>query len=437
MKIGRNDPCHCGSGKKYKKCCLNNGIASQEFSWSKMHKSRNELVDIMMKFAMTKYGKESIFEAWDEFSCWDDDAPEFDPEAHQNQIFMPWFFYDWTPDPENTTVMDDKYHDIQIGRALLDCKMNQLSSLQIDYIEKCLESPFSFFEIIKCIKGEGYQLKDLFTFEEYNVVEKMGSKSTQEGDILFGKLVTIEAVTTLEACSPFAIPPSMKRLIQELRNHINIAYPTISNDILKKYHFDFLDLYHDFHDSILNPKPPRICNTDGDDIIPQKLFYEVDSFDEVFEKLHCLDIISTREELLEEAIFDSNGELKELEFTWYKKGNKKHKSWDNTILGHIELKDKKIIVSVNSNERAQKIKKIISKSLGKKAVYKNSVIEDLTQMFDRKVNSFKQSLNNQDDLIDNQEVQEKIKEMMRDHWSNWVNEQIPALGGKTPQQAAK
>ncbi|HEY2810077.1 MAG TPA: SEC-C metal-binding domain-containing protein [Rhabdochlamydiaceae bacterium] len=20
-KIGRNDPCHCGSGKKYKKCC--------------------------------------------------------------------------------------------------------------------------------------------------------------------------------------------------------------------------------------------------------------------------------------------------------------------------------------------------------------------------------------------------------------------------------
>ncbi|MEX1346379.1 MAG: SEC-C metal-binding domain-containing protein, partial [Desulfobacterales bacterium] len=24
MKIGRNAPCSCGSGKKYKKCCLNN-----------------------------------------------------------------------------------------------------------------------------------------------------------------------------------------------------------------------------------------------------------------------------------------------------------------------------------------------------------------------------------------------------------------------------
>jgi preprotein translocase subunit SecA len=25
QKVGRNDPCHCGSGKKYKKCCLLKG----------------------------------------------------------------------------------------------------------------------------------------------------------------------------------------------------------------------------------------------------------------------------------------------------------------------------------------------------------------------------------------------------------------------------
>ena len=26
MKIGRNDPCPCGSGKKYKKCCIDREI---------------------------------------------------------------------------------------------------------------------------------------------------------------------------------------------------------------------------------------------------------------------------------------------------------------------------------------------------------------------------------------------------------------------------
>lgn len=28
MKIGRNDPCHCGSGQKYKKCCLSKDDAA-------------------------------------------------------------------------------------------------------------------------------------------------------------------------------------------------------------------------------------------------------------------------------------------------------------------------------------------------------------------------------------------------------------------------
>jgi hypothetical protein len=27
MKLGRNDPCHCGSGLKYKKCCLTKDAA--------------------------------------------------------------------------------------------------------------------------------------------------------------------------------------------------------------------------------------------------------------------------------------------------------------------------------------------------------------------------------------------------------------------------
>src|ERR1043165_9566761 len=27
MSIARNDPCPCGSGKKYKKCCLGKGVA--------------------------------------------------------------------------------------------------------------------------------------------------------------------------------------------------------------------------------------------------------------------------------------------------------------------------------------------------------------------------------------------------------------------------
>ena len=29
-KLGRNEPCHCGSGKKYKKCCLDKDYLNKE-----------------------------------------------------------------------------------------------------------------------------------------------------------------------------------------------------------------------------------------------------------------------------------------------------------------------------------------------------------------------------------------------------------------------
>lgn len=40
MKLGRNDPCHCGSGKKYKRCCMDNA--------SKQHAQVLDDVDAML-----------------------------------------------------------------------------------------------------------------------------------------------------------------------------------------------------------------------------------------------------------------------------------------------------------------------------------------------------------------------------------------------------
>ena len=40
MKLGRNDPCHCGSGKKYKRCCMG--------SVSKQHAQVSDEVEAML-----------------------------------------------------------------------------------------------------------------------------------------------------------------------------------------------------------------------------------------------------------------------------------------------------------------------------------------------------------------------------------------------------
>lgn len=56
MKIGRNEPCPCGSGKKYKKCCMQtqegrdkveHGLRDNIFSFSVEPRFKDELKEAM------------------------------------------------------------------------------------------------------------------------------------------------------------------------------------------------------------------------------------------------------------------------------------------------------------------------------------------------------------------------------------------------------
>ncbi len=55
MEVGRNDLCPCGSGKKYKKCCLkkDNVIEIQELKEEKFYKQKNMLVEKIRDFLMS------------------------------------------------------------------------------------------------------------------------------------------------------------------------------------------------------------------------------------------------------------------------------------------------------------------------------------------------------------------------------------------------
>ncbi|MEJ2040503.1 MAG: SEC-C metal-binding domain-containing protein [Desulfosarcinaceae bacterium] len=55
MKIGRNDPCPCGSGKKYKKCCMGKSQApSQSLYYRRLSEAHDRLVDPKPKKRSTR-----------------------------------------------------------------------------------------------------------------------------------------------------------------------------------------------------------------------------------------------------------------------------------------------------------------------------------------------------------------------------------------------
>src|SRR5215216_4536557 len=86
-RVGRNEPCPCGSGRKYKKCCQAN-IGEADFKYRRWRQVEAELIPQLLSFALETLGPEAITDAWSEFH---DDAPDgdYDPESPMNMVFMP------------------------------------------------------------------------------------------------------------------------------------------------------------------------------------------------------------------------------------------------------------------------------------------------------------------------------------------------------------
>ena len=445
MNPGRNAPCPCGSGKKYKQCCLKTAQAQpeDEFLWRRIRRVIEGSPMQILEFTTAHFGKTALAEAWDDFMPhWDDEHDEpFAIDTPHMPVFMPWFFYEWTPDPRTTSTKPEAQDGRTPGRAYLDKKSRHLDPLLVRYIEQCCATPFSYYDVIEVRPGEGFTLLNIFTGEEINVTEQAGSRQSQAGDILFGKVVTIDGVSLLEACAPFMFPPMDKSAILKLRKKMERSKSPLTPERLREYRYDMLSLYHDITDRLLNPPMPQLQNTDGDPLLPHRLVYEIDSPRAAFDALSPLCLTDTAEKLLAEAGFDSHGDLRNAEFSWQKRSNEKHKSWDNTTLGHIKIDGRNMNIEVNSENRAQKIRSLVEAMLPD-ARYKTTVIESLQAMLaqakrEGETPASRQRQKEQDELNNLPEVQAKIAEYMRQHYRNWPEDKLPALNGKTPLQAIK
>jgi hypothetical protein len=93
MQVGRNDPCPCGSGKKYKRCCL---LAEPAvYPASNLRAFQDNVESRLIRFVGERFGEKAVQRAWDEFG---DGTGAFDPYSPEVRLFFPWFFYAWRAD---------------------------------------------------------------------------------------------------------------------------------------------------------------------------------------------------------------------------------------------------------------------------------------------------------------------------------------------------
>lgn len=442
MKTGRNDPCPCGSGKKYKHCCLAASVdaagAPAELAWRRIRRANEGLVGKMLHFVEDTYGEFAFDDAWDEFTL---GIVEEDPATSQHRsVFLPWMLHQWAPDPLETSVPDESLHGVQPTRAYLEKKGKSLDPVTRRYLEACLVAPFSFHEIVDCDAGVGFRTRDLITGDVHDVLERSGSQTLQKGDVLFASLVQCDGIVMMEGVAPAIISPIHKLPILELRKQITANRDLLSAELLLEWDIELRALYLDIMDLVLNPPMPQLRNTDGDEIVPQRLIFDIDSPQEVFDALKHLSLEADEGDLLAGAEHDAEGRLLRMSFQWLKPGNRVHKDWNNTSLGTIEINRGRLTVDVNSQKRATKFKRIVKKALQERARYRVTEIESLEPALADAAAPGRTSgahAADDDDLAANPEIRAQLTEMMSMHYDRWLKEKIPALRGKTPLQAVK
>src|SRR5260370_37437755 len=136
--------------------------------------------------------------------------------------------------------------------------------------------------------------------------------------------------------------------------------------------------YLDIRDRLF--APPVLCNTDGDPLLFHTLTFRIESAEAAFDALAPLAVGHSREDLLDDAELMDDWRLRKVDIDWIKEGNRKFKTWDNTILVHIKISEGRVIVEVNSENRAKRMRKEIEKRLGTLATHESTLAQTLEQM---------------------------------------------------------
>jgi hypothetical protein len=443
-KIGRNDPCPCGSGKKYKKCCLISMSCTAEvsdFEWYKLRQLEGRIFDRhLIPYAIQELPDDVI-----EFAihdCIPDNLPNaLNKELLFNNFFLPWFLFNWIP-YENFGLNHNQFNpELTLAQNYIKAHGYKLNKEEKRFIEVMNQSYYSFYSVLQVELNRSLLIKDILLGLTHTIKERQGTHQLKRGDIIFSRILTIGDQSIFIGMAPFIVPTDYHNVLLDFKEWL--IEENDKHDLTPEaLHYDFditlLDYFFEIMGSAYNRPSPTLVNTDGDLLQFSRTYFKLAMTpEEALNRLLPMTLSDDSKQFLRDAKYTKTGEIKHIEFSWLKKGNKRHKSWDNTILGHISIEQGRLILETNSERRTQNGKKLLTKYLGKAISFQQTLIESPEKKLQSIPRSKLDNKSKSDHLMALPEVKEQIKAMAKQHWQNWFNDPIPALDNQTPRQAAK
>lgn len=412
---GRNEPCPCGSGKKFKRCC---GSPGAEVSvgeepapgWAHVHALWPTAVQVLADHFDEWLGPDAADSALEAFPTHDDEVDE-----SSRMIFDSWRFYDWIGEDEDSTVAS---HYLAVAALT-----GSVDPAVIELIRAANAEPISAFQVKSLRPGRGLFIHDLLSGRERFVADRTLSQGVPPHAVVVGRLLSLGSITIFDAVAPHPLPPDYADVLigwfeEDAERRIPVAAAQLrllASTVLEAYADALHELFEARHER------PILHNTSGDLVVLCKETWAIQGASRaaVVEQLRSLGLTS-----------NGGAGVAPLVLSWF--AGREHQD-PEMVLGHVTVTDEEVVLETNSHERRDRLKTELERALAGLVNHTDSLENSPEELVD----SEKPAPSLPEDVVPPEVARELMASFLSNYYGQWPDEPLPALRGRTPRQAVK
>ncbi len=414
--VGRNDPCPCGSGKKYKRCCLGKD-APAPGAWTAGE--RDSALASLMRFS--RRAELDADRAAAETTFWGKRLDRLTPaearealDVEQSRFgFHEWFVFDCPLGGGGTVV-----------ERFLAREGGGLRSGERRYLERMRQSHLRPYEVQAVRLDEGLDLLDLWAKARVRVRERLATRQLVQWDVLAARVVLGPDGEPVLDGSPYLYSARDKELIlRVLRRLTRSLRGTLPRRDAATFFKSIGVVFHDLWLELVARRPlPTSVTAEGDEVVL------------------CRAVFDVRDRAALEAALAHHAELERQDdgsYAWL--APRADEAGFRRGFGTFVLEKERVVVETMSRQRAERGRALLEAAAGPAVAYRatssESVARALERRRDRPAARGRRSTRPEAE-VPPEVAAEVMQAFYERHYRGWPDEPLPALGGRTPREAA-
>ena len=481
-QVGRNDPCPCGSGRKYKKCCgkgepaglgpkepIQRGPSRDSGNGKKKEDVRGpearlheELYAELYRLARNAVTRREQEEALVRYFGPDfrgkgiqDVHPTMEP-AWAPTTFFEWLVFDY-PGRSGRTLSEEY---LERKGWTLDARSRAL-------LEGAMGTCMSLYRVEEVRPEEGLTLRDLFRGGTVEVLERLGTRELVRWDILAARIQEMDGGPRFTGGLIHLEAQAKDNLLLVLENgyvRYRVAHPGADRaEFLKERG----DLFYQMGRALADRPRPSLVTSEGDPLMFCRAHYRVEEAEGLVGRMGTVPSLEPMDDR-------EGGEGSPVMFRWVEPlGTGGPVDWGELLgtgedsdlgepsepqdgegpesaedtqgiriegdglrsLGTMTLEGDRLVLECSSEERLARGKALLEEHLAGAVTHLEDVVKDPWDALEE------ESAQGDGEKAPpspgfSPEVEKQLhQELMDRHYRPWMGKPVPALGGKTPREA--